>query len=97
MYEMIERFICLQKCISKPSLNLLIEHDISTAEFLLLNKLKCALEPIKLLVDALCRKDAVLLTAEEIFQFLFFVLKKRKSSLGEDLLCATKNRLQQRL
>ena len=36
------------------------------------NELKCALEPLKLAVDALCRKNATLLAAEEIFQFLFF-------------------------
>ena len=34
MYEMIEWFICLKKCILKALLNLSIEHDISTAEFL---------------------------------------------------------------
>ena len=39
MYEMIERFICLKRCISKALLDLLIEHDIPTAEFLFLNKL----------------------------------------------------------
>ena len=72
MYEIIERFICLKKCISKAVLDLSIEHDISTAKFLFLNELKCATESIKLAVDALCRKNATLLTAERIFQFLFF-------------------------
>ena len=88
--------ICLKKRISKDLLDLSIEHNISTAEFLFLNELKCALEPIKLAVDASCRKDATLLTAEEIFQFFFFELNKRKSSLAEDLLCSVKNRMQQR-
>ena len=36
------------------------------------------------------------MTAEGIFQFLLFELKKRKSSLAEDLLCSMKNRMQQR-
>ena len=75
MYEMIERFICQKKCISKALLDLSIEHNISTAEFLFVNKLKCALEPIKLAVDAnaksLRSKDETLLTAEGIFQILF--------------------------
>ena len=99
--------ICLKKRISKDLLDLLIEHNISTAEILFLNELKCALEPIKLAVDASCHKDATLLTAEGIFQFLFFLtktityntmklLKKRKSSLAEDLLCSVKNCIQQR-
>ena len=95
MYEMVERFICLKKCIMKALLDLSIEHGISTTEFSFLNELKCALEPIKLAVEALCRKDATFLTAEGVFQFLFVELK-RKSSLAEDLLCAVKNRVQQR-
>ena len=85
-----ERFICLKKCMSKALLDWSIEHDISTTEFLFLNDLKCALEPIKLVVDALCRKDATLPTAEGIFRFLFFDLKKRKLSLAKDLLCFRK-------
>ena len=96
MYEMIEWFICLKKCISKALLDFSIKHDILTAKLLFLKKLKNAVEPIKLAVDALCRKDATLLTAGGIFQFLFFEVKKRKSSLAEDLLCSVKNRIQQR-
>ena len=51
---------------------------------------------MKLAVEGLCRKNATLLTAEEIFQFIFLELKKMKSSIAKDLLCAFKNRLQQR-
>ena len=69
---------------------------MSAAEFSFVNKLKCALEPMKLAVEALCRKDATLLTAEGIFQFLFLELKKRKSSLAKDLLYALRNRIRQR-
>ena len=96
MYEMIERFVCLKQCTSKVLFDLSIEHDILTVEYLFLHELKCALESIKLAVDALCRKDATLLTAEGISQFLFFELKKRKPSLVEHLLCCIKNRIQQR-
>ena len=78
MYKMIERFIYLKKCISKALLDLSIEHDISTTEFLFLNELKCVFEPIKLVVEALYRKNATLLTAEGIFQFLFCELKKKE-------------------
>ena len=94
MYEMVERFICLEKCIMKTLLDLSIEHGISTTEFSFLNELKCVLEPIKLAVRALCRKDATLLTAEGVFQFLFVELEKRKSSLAVTLCrkkpCTTK-------
>ena len=93
---MIERFILLKKCISRALLDLSIEDDMSAAEFSFVNELKCALEPMKLAVEALCRKDATLLTAEGIFQFLFLELKKRKLSLAKDLLYALRNRIRQR-
>ena len=96
MYKMIERFICLIKCISKALLDLSIVHDISRAELLFLSERKCALEITKLAVNALYCKDKILLTAEGIFRFLFFELKKRKSSLAEYLLCCVKNCIQQR-
>ena len=78
--------------------SILIEHGISTSttEFSFLNELNWALEPIKLAVEALCCKDATLLTAEGVFQFLVVELEKRKSSLAEDLLRAVKNLVQQR-
>ena len=72
MFKMFEYFTYLKKHISKDLLDLSIKHDISTTEFLFLNELKWALEPIKLADDASCRKDATLLTAEGIFQFFFF-------------------------
>ena len=68
----------------KALLDFSIEHGISTTEFSFLNELKCALEPLKLAVEALCRKNATLLTAEGVFQFLFVELEKRKSSLAEE-------------
>ena len=89
MFDMIERFL-FKKCIMKALLDLSIAHDISETEFLFLGKLKCALEPIKLAVEALCRQDATLLTAEGIIRFLFAELKNLRSALAKDLLCAIK-------
>ena len=40
-----------------------------------------ALEPVKLTAEALCRKNATLLTAEGIFKFLINKLNQKKSSL----------------
>ena len=90
MYETVERFIYLKKCMSKALPDLSIEQGISTTKFLFLNGIKWALEPINLEVEILCSKDATLLTVEGVFQFLFVELEKRKSSLAENLLCAIK-------
>ena len=96
MFAMITSFILLKKCFRKALLNLSIEHDISPTEFLFLNELKYALEPIKLAIEALCYQGATLLTAKGIPQILVTEMKKRSSSLAKDVLCAIKNRLQQR-
>ena len=71
MFEMIEWYMS-KKAHIKDLLDLSIEHNIPTAEILFLNELKCSLEPIKLAVDASCRKDAMLLLRKEFSSFYFF-------------------------
>ena len=96
MFQMIERFILLKKCIFKALLDLSIAHDITQAEFLFLDEMKAALESVKLAVEAMCRQNATLLTAEEIFLFLIRKMKKRRTTLAKKLLSAVKNCIKQR-
>ena len=96
MFQMIERFILLKKCIFKALLDLSIAHDITQAEFLFLDEMKAALEPVKLAVKAMCRQDATLLTAEGIFLFIIREMKKQRTILAKKLLSAVKNRIEQR-
>jgi len=63
LFEMIDTFRLLKRCIIKALLDLSTAIDISETEFALLDDLKCVLEPVKLAVEALCRRDAILLTA----------------------------------
>ena len=96
MFEMIDRFLLLKRCIIKALLDLSTAIDISETEFAFLDDLKCVLEPVKLALEALCRRDATLLTAKGIFSFLINEMKKRRSTMANDLLCAIKNRIQHR-
>ena len=96
MFQMIERFIFLKKCIFKALLDLSIAHDITQAEFLFLDEMKAALEPVKLAVEAMCHQNTTLLTAEGIFLFLIREMKKQRTTLAKKLLSAVKNRIQQR-
>ena len=89
-------FILLKKCIFKALLDLSIAHDITQAEFLFLDEMKAALEAVKLAVEAMCRQNATLLTAEGIFLFLIREMKKQRTTLVKKLLSAVKNRMQQR-
>jgi len=65
MFEMIHRFLLLKRCIIKALLDLSAAIDVSETEFTFLEDLKCFLEPVKLAVEAWCRRDATLLTAEQ--------------------------------
>ena len=96
MFQIIERFILLKKCIFKALLDLSIAHDITQAEFLFFDEMKAALEPVKLAVEAMCRQEATLLTAEGIFLFLIGEMKKQRTTLAKKLLSAVKNRIQQK-
>ena len=58
--------------------------------------MKAALEPVKLAVEAMCRQNATLLTAEGIFLFLIREMKKQRTTLAKKLLSAVKNRIHQR-
>ena len=58
--------------------------------------MKAALEPVKLALEAMCRQDATLVTAEGIFLFLIREMKKQRTTLAKKLLSAVKNRIQQR-
>ena len=76
MFQMIERFILLKKCIFKAFLYLSIAQDLTQAKFSFLDEMKGALEPVKLAVEAMCRQDATLLVAKGIFLFLIKEMKK---------------------
>ena len=52
--------------------------------------MKAALEPAKLAVEAMCRQNATLLTAERIFLFLIRKMKNQRTALAQKLLCHQK-------
>jgi len=93
---MFDRFLLLKRCIIKASLDLSTAIDTSETEFAFLDDLKTVFDPVKLAVEALCRRDAPLLIAEGISRFLVYEMKKRRSTMANDLFCAIKDRIQQR-
>ena len=93
---MVERFLYLRKCITKALVDLSIRLNISDEEFMLLEDLKAALEPIKLAVEALCRQDATILTADGIFRFLLAELKCRNTRFMLGVHAAVERRITER-
>lgn len=92
---MLERFIKLKSAIQKSLIDLKSDIRFSTAEFDLLTKTVSVLMPIKCAVEAICRRDANLLTADATFKFLLNTLDK--ISGDGDLAWEMKNALETRI
>lgn len=74
-------------------MNLYTIYHFSDKEFNLLSSIIAALTPVKLTVDALCRKDANLLTADASLTFMLNTLSQQKSTIALELLEALKSRI----
>lgn len=98
LVDMLERFILLKDCIQKALIDLGNPVTISDTEFGLLSNIVSCLEPIKLTVEALCRRDANLCTADASFRFLFQEVGKLRTAntLAVDFDAALKRRIEER-
>ena len=68
---MLERIVKLRIPIHKALLDLDIDIKLNDEEFHHINNIVQALDPIELAVEALCRREANLITAEATIKFLF--------------------------
>ena len=71
LLNMLERIVKLRIPIHKALLDLDIDIKLNDEEFHHINNIVQALDPIKLAVEALCRREANLITAEATIKFLF--------------------------
>lgn len=78
--KMLVRFIKLYECIVEALRELRITSNISREDFALIKSLTEVLQPIRLVSEALGRRDATLLTAEGSLSFLFLKLKNQKDN-----------------
>jgi hypothetical protein len=96
MFAMLERFLTLQGPIRKALIDLKSTIVLSELEFTQIENLVRALETVKLTVDALCRRDANLLTAEAALKFMVTKLRSQDTSVSRDLVAALFTRIRQR-
>ena len=68
---MLERIVKLRIPVHKALLDLNIDVKLNDEEFQQINNIVQALDPIKLAVEALCRREANLITAEPTIKILF--------------------------
>jgi len=69
---------------------------ITDADFMLVDEITAALEPVALMVQMLSRQDVNLLSAEAALQFCVVTLRKQQSELGKAMAMALHTRVSQR-
>lgn len=96
LVDMLERFVLLKDCIQKSLIDLNSPVVINDSEFQIMRDIIQCLEPVKLTVEAICRKDANLCTADVSFKFLFQELANLNTPLSKDFQQALTNRINER-
>lgn len=94
--NMISRFYDCRNSIKKALVDIESKDVFEEWEMDLLLDIKNALEPIQAAVEALCRRDANLITADATIIFVLKSLKEQGSRLSLQLLEAIKRRMKER-
>lgn len=93
LLNMLERFYKLKNCVDKALIDIKSEIKFSDSEWSSIKNLVESLEPFKLAVEALCRREATLLTAETSLKFILDKLDKQSSCLSVQLSEALRMRI----
>ncbi|XP_075990255.1 uncharacterized protein LOC142985898 [Anticarsia gemmatalis] len=96
LLDMIERFYDLKVCIDKSLIDIQSDVKFTDEECSTMKVLIDCLQPFKLAVEALCRRDATLITAETILKFVFEKLDGINSILSVELAEALRDRIKER-
>lgn len=99
LFEMLKRFKMLLSSIQKTLIDLNLtndEYNITLAETKQIEDMIVVLEPIKLTVDTLCRRDSNLITANIALTFMLQKLRSTNSLLSDKLYNSLCIRLKER-
>lgn len=86
MMQMVERFLKLKNAIKKSLIDLNMSAMWNDDNIPILQSIMDILQPVKLSVEALSRKDATLLTSEAIIEVLFDKLESMDNDLAKKFL-----------
>ena len=87
----------MKKCIEKALIDLDEQFSVSQGEYLLLDDILFSLQPMKLAIEALDRRDANLLTADGILKFVFSQVDNDASALTLELKMSLEKRVRERI
>jgi hypothetical protein len=83
---MIERFLELKQPLQKSEIDIAqLTIDLTEHDWTVLSNIVRALMPIKVASNALCQRDATLLSSESILPFILNELEKNQSEIGQQL------------
>ena len=92
----LELFLALKTCIQKALIDLNHPVSLNESDFVVLLEIIEVLAPVKLAVDALCRRDANLCTADAVLIFLFQQIVLKQSPFANKKFQARKTRIEKR-
>lgn len=96
LVDMLTRFYRVQNCISKSLIDLKSNIRFTEEDWECIAMLQRCLQPVKLGVEVLSRRDATLLTAETTLKFIIKKLAEDGSSFSKDLVNSLCKRIKQR-
>ncbi|GBN89297.1 hypothetical protein AVEN_233508-1 [Araneus ventricosus] len=96
LLAMIERFHKLKVCIDKALIDIGSDTKFSDLEWSKIKDLIDSLQPFKLAVEALCRRDSTLVTAETTLKFILEKLLTQDTVLSAELSEALRVRIKER-
>lgn len=96
LFNMLERIYNLRLCVSKALIDIKSEIHFSDEEWSKIYDLKMCLEPVKLGLEVICRRESTLITAETTFRFILEKLDKQSTVLSTNLATALRERIGQR-
>ncbi|GBO18733.1 hypothetical protein AVEN_21860-1 [Araneus ventricosus] len=96
LLAMIKRFHKLKVCIYKTLIDIESDTTFSDLEWSKIKDMIESLQPFKLAVEALCRRDSTLLTAETTLKFILEKLVTQGTMLSDELSEALRVRIKER-
>ena len=96
LFTMLQRFCKLKSCIMKSQIDLQLSENMEDWEFSGLQQLVEALEPLKVTVERICRRDADLFTTDVALNFAIQKLETANTPISLELSVALRRRILER-
>ena len=91
--NMLDRLVHTKPAVQKALIDLNSTETMTDEDFNTIGEIAQALQPLRAAVEALCRRDSNLLTADAVVKFAIADLKKQSSDLSRELSDAISQRL----